>query len=142
MCVCFYYSNGCNTVCVYRSERMAKTYAESVKLPNLVTVVHPAVKSCHYGSRNGLNVEGRNGGSLIESGDEFNFRTKSVDRRSLIAELLDGVNGKNNKKNGDVAQTNCDQIMSMVDEKLTTGYHGIKHLFNSNDPLKSGRVTK
>lgn len=30
----------------------------------------------------------------------------------------------------------------MIDEKLTTGYHGVKHLFSSNDLSKSGRLTK
>jgi hypothetical protein len=32
--------------------------------------------------------------------------------------------------------------MEIIDEKLTTGFHGIKHLFISNDPLKTGKVTK
>jgi len=32
--------------------------------------------------------------------------------------------------------------MDMIDEKLTTGYHGVKHLFSSNDLSKSGRLTK
>ena len=30
----------------------------------------------------------------------------------------------------------------MIDEKLMTGYHGVKHLFSSNDVNKLGRLTK
>jgi hypothetical protein len=30
----------------------------------------------------------------------------------------------------------------MIDEKLSTGYHGVKHLFSSNDVNKHGRLTK
>lgn len=30
----------------------------------------------------------------------------------------------------------------MVNEKLNTGYHGVKHLFTSNDFNKVGRLTR
>lgn len=32
------------------------------------------------------------------------------------------------------------KIMSQINEKLSTGYHGIQHLFKSND--KDGRLSK
>ena len=32
--------------------------------------------------------------------------------------------------------------MCMIDEKLSIGYHGVKHLFSSNDTKKDGRLSK
>jgi hypothetical protein len=65
---------------------MAKTYAESVKLPNLVSVPHPASRMGHFGVKNAtatLNVEGR--------GNTAEFVLKSserADRRIIISDLL------------------------------------------------------
>ena len=58
---------------------MAKTYAQSVKLPNLVAVAHPSTK---FLPRDGLNVEGRssaNGASAY-----------SLNRKDYIKSLMGG----------------------------------------------------
>lgn len=58
---------------------MSKTYADSVKLPNLVAVQHP---SSRLSPKNTLNIEGRNSvhSSLIN--------TFSVDRKNYINSLI------------------------------------------------------
>ena len=58
---------------------MAKTYADSVKLPTLVNVPHPSTK---FLPRNGLNIEGVNNQS------RSNFLTKSLDRKNFIVSIL------------------------------------------------------
>ena len=62
---------------------MAKTYAESVKLPNLVAVPHPSMRL----ARNGLNVEGINS-VRSKSNTSSQFTTKSLDRKTFITSLL------------------------------------------------------
>ena len=32
--------------------------------------------------------------------------------------------------------------MELINEKLSTGYHGVNHLFKSNDIQKNGRISK
>jgi hypothetical protein len=65
---------------------MAKTYAESVKLPNLVSVPHPASRMGQFGKTSAsLNVEGR------ASKSDKDLLFKSADRRLIITDLL----GKN-----------------------------------------------
>lgn len=34
------------------------------------------------------------------------------------------------------------KIMNLINEKLSTGYHGVEHLFKSNDIHKDGRLSK
>jgi hypothetical protein len=46
------------------------------------------------------------------------------------------------KKFGDLSQCNIDQIMEIINEKLTTGLNGVKHLFKSNDLSETGRLNK
>ena len=69
---------------------MAKTYAESVKLPNLVVnVPHPSTK--YLVTKNGLNIEGRNKSDTFNKDDLEKYIEKmSYDIRSLIeqCELL------------------------------------------------------
>lgn len=64
---------------------MAKTYAESVKLPNLVSVPHPSTK---FLPKSGLNVEGRNSTAREAS---FMSDSRQFDRRSFISSLLGGI---------------------------------------------------
>ena len=58
---------------------MAKTYADSVKLPTLVNVPHPSTK---FLPRNGLNIEG------INNQSRSSFITKSLDRKNFIVSIL------------------------------------------------------
>lgn len=111
---------------------MAKTYAESVKLPNLVTVPHPASKL----TKNGLNVEGINNKTSQSHG---NLVTKSLDRKSFIVNLLENEQAKR-KRQKNQGCTSTDEVLFMIDEKLTTGYYGVKHLFLANN--SGGRISK
>ena len=61
---------------------MAKAYADSVKLPNLVSVTHPLTK---FTPKCSLNVEGKN--SLMEN-SYSSFSSKNFDRKSYIASIL------------------------------------------------------
>jgi hypothetical protein len=69
---------------------MAKTYAESVKLPNLVVnVPHPSTK--YLITKNGLNVEGRNKSEQFNKEDFKNASSaKSFDRKAFITSLIGG----------------------------------------------------
>ena len=75
---------------------MAKTYAESVKLPNLVVnVPHPSKK--YMLTKNGLNIEGRNNSAAFNK-DDFNSTNsnKNQDRKAYIASLIGGKNRNRN----------------------------------------------
>ena len=66
---------------------MSKSYADSVKLPHLVSVAHPASKLF---PKNSLNIEGRNSTSK-EIGSFFTDKIspiKNFDRKSYIASLI------------------------------------------------------
>jgi hypothetical protein len=65
---------------------MAKTYADSVKLPNLVAVPHPSTK---FLPKNGLNVEGVN--SQSRSNGSLSFSSNSLDRKNFIVSILGKV---------------------------------------------------
>ncbi|CAF0707700.1 unnamed protein product [Brachionus calyciflorus] len=82
---------------------MAKTYADSVKLPNLVAVAHPLNK---YSPKCSLNIEGKN--SLMENSFS-SFASKSYDRKILISGLLDNDESKS-KSLGERMHTNSDQL--------------------------------
>lgn len=112
---------------------MAKSYAESVKLPNLVAVTHPASKL----SRNGLNIEGTNNKSSASSNA---LVTKSLDRKNFIVNLLESEPLGRSKKKKPPVVTSTDEVICMIDEKLTTGFYGVKHLFITND--NAGRLSK
>jgi hypothetical protein len=67
---------------------MAKTYAESVKLPNLVVnVPHPSTK--YLVTKNGLNIEGRNKSDTFNK-DDFKSASlvKNFDRKAFITSLI------------------------------------------------------
>ena len=69
---------------------MAKTYAESVKLPNLVVnVPHPSKRFML--TKNGLNVEGRNNSAAL-NGSEFGRAAslKNQERKAFITGLMGG----------------------------------------------------
>ena len=100
---------------------MAKTYADSVKLPNLVGVPHPASRLENFSKRM-LNVEGHN-----KYENEHDLSIRNSDRRAFIAELL-GKNSNNNyyvksfiifffvdeskpKRSVDASQTSSDQVI-------------------------------
>jgi len=72
---------------------MSKTYADSVKLPNLVAVQHP---SARLSPKNTLNIEGRNSSSVHSSAQLIN--TFSVDRRNYINSLIGKTQNLNKKK--------------------------------------------
>jgi Ca2+-binding EF-hand superfamily protein len=122
---------------------MAKNYADSVKLPNLVPIAHPAVRL----SRNGLNIEGLSTTSN-QNKSTTNLLNHTVDRRSFIVGLLQNSNTNNNdfnkynltRRKQKQTCTNSDELFTMIDEKLTTGYYGVKHLFNTNEV--EGRLSK
>ena len=61
---------------------MAKTYAQSVKLPNLVAVAHPSTK---FLSRDGLNVEGRS------SANGAGSSSYAINRKDYIKSLMGGT---------------------------------------------------
>ena len=70
---------------------MAKTYADSVKLPTLVvSVPHPSTRLLI--TKNGLNVEGRNRSATFNK-DDFKGLTsiKSLDRKAYITSLIGGM---------------------------------------------------
>lgn len=60
---------------------MAKSFAESVKLPNLVAIQHPMTK---FSAKCNLNVQGKNPNESSLS----NFGSFSFDRKNYIASLL------------------------------------------------------
>ena len=86
---------------------MAKTYAESVKLPNLVAVPHPATKM----SSNGLNIEGVNTRTQYNSGGG-NLITQSLDRKSFIVNLLETDQFKTKKKKS--VCTSTDEVIGLA----------------------------
>ncbi len=119
---------------------MAKTYADSVKLPNLVPIAHPAARL----SRNGLNIEGS---SSTNTKSTTNLLTHSLDRRSFIVGLLQNNAGNNElnkyafpRRKQKQACTTSDELLAMINDKLTTGYYGVKHLFSTN--AVDGRLSK
>lgn len=59
---------------------MAKTYADSVKLPNLVAVQHPSARLSHKST---LNIEGHSNKTIS---------AKSLDRRNYITSLIGLLN--------------------------------------------------
>ena len=46
------------------------------------------------------------------------------------------------RKSRDFSKITTEQALEMINEKLTAGYHGVKHLFSSNDLKKTGLLTK
>ena len=70
---------------------MAKTYAESVKLPNLVVnVPHPSTR--FLVTKNGLNVEGRNSSATFNKDDFKGLNSiKTFDRKAYITSLIGGL---------------------------------------------------
>jgi hypothetical protein len=59
---------------------MSKTYADSVKLPNLVAVQHP---SARLSPKNTLNIEGHN--------NNIHLTAKGLERKNFITSLI-GLN--------------------------------------------------
>lgn len=119
---------------------MAKTYAQSVKLPNLVAVPHPSTK---FLPRDGLNVEGRSScASAVSASGSVSASEAAASRRELIRSLMDEAGGRASRRRADSLLVNSEQVMELIDEKLTTGYHGVRHLFRANDPGQTGQLSK
>ncbi len=47
-----------------------------------------------------------------------------------------------NRPVGKTITTNSDQVIMLINDRLLTGYHGVKYLFNANDIFKTGKLTK
>ena len=70
---------------------MAKTFAESVKLPNLVNVPHPSNRLLGLRTKSELNIEGRNKyDDLMFMNSHRDNEFNNADRKELISSLLGG----------------------------------------------------
>lgn len=93
---------------------MAKSYAQSVKLPNLVAVVaHPSTK---FMSRDGLNVEGHRSAlsTSCSHNNELAIRSSgslNETRRAYISSLIESGNEANRKRRDrDATSIKSDQV--------------------------------
>lgn len=56
-------------------------------------------------------------------------KSDEVDRRIVFFDI-------------DERLTFCSQVFNLIDRRLQTGVHGVRHMFRSNDPSRDGRLSR